>query len=265
MIMRAAPVKLSLLGAAVLTACASQKPLDTQALEQARTEVHTFSANPAASEIASHELAASRSSLSEAEEALRDRKQEDLDYYAYLAVRQAKTGEARIAEKQAKQRLAQVRGQREQVVLDARNAELEAQSKLAAQLTERGMVLTLSGVLFDTGKATLKPGAAPALNRVSTYMTQYPRTRLLVEGYTDNQGSRTANQQLSELRAQAVADALVMRGVPRNRIDTVGRGPSLPVANNDTPEGRDENRRVEMVFSDDLGRFAEAAVTGVNR
>jgi outer membrane protein OmpA-like peptidoglycan-associated protein len=244
--------------------CASEKPLDMQTLEQARTEVQAFSNNPLASELANRDFAASRSSLMQAEDALKLKNQEDIDYYSYLALRQARTGEARIAEHEARQQLVQGRGQRELILLEARNKELEAQNKLAAQQTDRGMVLTLSGVLFDTGKSTLKPGAAPTLDRVSSYMAQYPRTMLIVEGHTDSQGSPEKNQELSALRAQAVADALVMRGVPRERIDLVGRGPDMPVASNATAEGRQQNRRVEMVFSDGSGRFAEGA-RGVNR
>lgn len=254
----------AMLGACGLGACASQPPLDTQLLEQARSEVQMFADNPAASEIASREFASARNSLAQAESAFKEKKSEDVDYYSYLAIRQAKTGQARIAEQLGRQRLTQFKGERERVLLEARNAELEAQSRLAAQETERGMVLLLSGVLFDTGKATLKPGAAPTLDRVSAYMRQYPKTRLIVEGHTDNKGSEATNRELSRLRAQSVADALVVRGVPRDRIESVGRGPELPVASNETVEGRQLNRRVEMVFSDNAGRFAEG-VQGVRR
>jgi outer membrane protein OmpA-like peptidoglycan-associated protein len=242
-----------------LAACASEPRIDTQLLEQARGEVQTFGANPSASEVASRELTSARNSLSQAELALKDKKSVDVDYYSYLAIRQAKTGQARIAENLGRQRLTQFKGERERVLLEARNAELEAKSKLAAQQTDRGMVLSLSGVLFDTGKATLKAGASPTLDRVSAYMTQYPKTRLIVEGHTDSKGSEATNRELSQARAQAVADALLMRGVPRDRLDTVGVGPEMPIASNDTVEGRQLNRRVEMVFSDDAGRFAEGA------
>lgn len=243
----------------VLAGCATKKPLDTRLLDQARTEVDAFSHNPLASELANRDFASSRSSLAQAEDALKMKKQEDIDYYSYVALRQARTGEARIAEHAARQELVEGRAERQQLLLEARNKELEAKSKLAAQQTDRGMVLTLSGVLFDTGKAILKPGASPTLDRVSSYMAQYPKTMLIVEGHTDSQGSPTKNQELSALRAQAVADALVMRGVPRERIDLVGRGPDMPVASNATAEGRQQNRRVEMVFSDGSGRFAEGA------
>lgn len=256
--MRTAHVCAVGIGVAVLVGCAS-KPLDTASLDQARTEVQTFANNPAASELANREFSAARNSLASAEDALKAKNQEDVDYYSYLAVRQARTGEARIAENKARQQLALGKGERERLILEARNKELEAKSKLAAQQTERGMVLTLSGVLFETGKTTLKPGATPTLDRVASYMAQFPKTLLIVEGHTDSTGSRETNQELSALRAQAVADALVARGVPRDRIDMVGRGPDMPVASNSTPEGRQQNRRVEMVFSDGSGRFAEGA------
>jgi outer membrane protein OmpA-like peptidoglycan-associated protein len=252
------------LAAALLAACASAPPANTQTLDQARTLVQTFSQNPAASEVASRELEAARSSLAKAEDALKEEKLDEAEHYAFLAQNQAWIGEARIAERDARRQVARGEAERKQVMLEARNAELEAQAKLAAQQTSRGMVLSLSGVMFDTGKATLKPGAAPTLDRVSSYLMQYPKTRLIVEGHTDNQGRAETNQQLSQLRARSVADALVMRGVPHDRLDIVGHGAEMPVASNGTPEGRQQNRRVEMVFSDDAGRFAEGA-KGVNR
>lgn len=254
----------AIIGGAVLGACATQKPLDTQTLEQARTEVQALSHDPAASEVASKELAAARLSLSQAEDALKEKKQEEVDYHSYIAIREARTGGAQISENAARQRLAQFKGERERVLLEARNAQLEAQSKLAAQQSARGMVLTLSGVLFDTGKATLKPGASASLDRVSQYMTQYPKTRLIIEGHTDSQGSPDTNRQLSQERAEAVANALVLRGIARGRIETVGRGADMPMANNATAAGRQQNRRVEMVFSDSVGHFAEGT-TGVHR
>lgn len=261
--MRIGFVIAAIVGATGLAACAAE-PIDTRALAQARTEFQTLSHDPAASEVASNELAAARLSLSQAEDALKEEKQADVDYHSYVGIRQAKTGEAKIAERSARQQVAQFKVERERVLLEARNAELEAKNRLAAQQTSRGMVLTLSGVLFDTGKATLKPGAAPSLDRVGRYMNEYPKTRLMIEGHTDSQGSLNTNRELSQQRAEAVAEALVLRGVARGRIDTIARGADMPVASNATGAGRQQNRRVEMVFSDDGGRFAEGAA-GVHR
>jgi outer membrane protein OmpA-like peptidoglycan-associated protein len=230
-----------------------------QLLDQARAEVQSLSRNPAASSQASHEFEASRNSLRKAEGALAEKNQAEMDSYAYVAIREAKTGQAQIAEQAAKQRLFQLREERERVYLEARNAELEAQNRAKAAEVSRGFVLTLSGVLFETGKATLLPGAEATLTRVSDYMTQYPRTRLRIEGHTDSQGSMETNQRLSYMRAESVAQALAMRGVSPDRIETAGLGPEMPVASNATPEGRQQNRRVEILFSDNAGRFAESA------
>lgn len=249
--------------AGLLVACESA-PMQSEALEKARAEVQALSQNPAAQDAASRELASARSSLALAEDALTSKKREDVDHYSYVALRQSQTGEARIEEYDAKRKVAQNEAERNRVLLEARNAELEARKSLAAQPTARGMVLTLGDVLFDTGKATLKVGAAVVLDRVGNFMNQYPKTRLIVEGHTDSQGSETTNQELSQRRAQVVGDALASRGVARDRIDALGRGAALPVASNDTAEGRQRNRRVEMVFSDESGRFA-AGASGVNR
>jgi outer membrane protein OmpA-like peptidoglycan-associated protein len=86
-----------------------------------------------------------------------------------------------------------------------------------------------------------------------------------IEGYTDGVGSDTYNQGLSERRAQSVADALQMRGVPASRYEVEGLGKEFPVASNNTPEGRQQNRRVEIVFSDDAGRFAESETARSSR
>ena len=147
-----------------------------------------------------------------------------------------------------------------QDALSAR-AELEDMQKqfseLQAKQTERGMVLTLSDVLFDTGQATLKPGADLALDRVAEFLRENAGTRVIVEGHTDSRGSEEYNLRLSERRAQSVADALRMRGIEPGRFQVVGRGEGYPVANNATAEGRQQNRRVEIVFSDNAGRFAQ--------
>jgi len=241
---------------ALFIACSSGPPLNTNALLEARTLVTQLSENPASSEVASRELSAARNQLSLAETAAKEKNQVALDHHSYLAKRQAETGSERIRERDARRAVSQGEAERNRVLLEARNAELEARKALAAQETPRGTVLTLGDVLFDTGKAILKPGADSTLNRVSDFMTRYPQTRLRIEGHTDSQGSDRLNYELSQRRAVAVADALTARGVPRDRIQTEGKGPSLPIASNDSPEGRQRNRRVEMVFSDSNGNFA---------
>ncbi|HTV78801.1 MAG TPA: OmpA family protein [Steroidobacteraceae bacterium] len=129
---------------------------------------------------------------------------------------------------------------------------------LQAKKTNRGMVLTLGDVLFDTGKASLKPGASSILDRVAGFLNDNPMVNVRIEGYTDSTGSADFNQVLSQNRAQSAAAALETHGIAANRITAVGRGPDMPVATNSTAAGRQQNRRVEIVFSDASGQFAQA-------
>jgi outer membrane protein OmpA-like peptidoglycan-associated protein len=138
----------------------------------------------------------------------------------------------------------------------SRNAELEsALSELQAQRTERGLVLTLGDVLFDTAQATLKAGADRTLDRLAAFMMEYPQRQVAIEGHTDARGSDEYNRDLSKRRADAVRDALVDRGIQSQRIRSVGLGEAYPVAGNDSAGGMQQNRRVEIVISDESGQF----------
>ena len=276
--------------AGVLSACASAPQRNDQ-LEQARAEVQTLAANPMAQQAANSDLEQARTSLNQADSAFQQKKPpEQVNHLAYLALRHAQAGEARVAEAAARQQVAKAQEERNRIQLQARERETQAakaeaatarntaaaaQSELAnarqelndlqAKQTDRGMVMTLSDVLFDTGKATLKPGATRDLDRLATALKDNPSTRVKIEGYTDSVGSDSYNQELSERRARAVADALQSRGVPADRYQIEGLGKEFPVATNDTPAGRQQNRRVEIVFSDDAGRFAEGETAHTNR
>jgi len=268
--------------AAVLAACASAPQRNDQ-LEQARAEVQAFTADPMAQQAAGNDIDQARTSLNQADSAFQQKRPpEEVNQLAYLALRHAQAGEARIAEARARQEVAKAQDERNRIQLQAREREAEnakseaatarntaqaAQSELAnarqelndlqAKQTDRGMVMTLSDVLFDTGRATLKPGATRDLDRLAQALKDNANTRVKIEGYTDSVGSMAYNQGLSERRAQAVADALEVRGVPADRYQVEGLGKEYPVASNNTPEGRQQNRRVEIVFSDNDGRFGE--------
>jgi outer membrane protein OmpA-like peptidoglycan-associated protein len=217
-------------------------------------------------------------------------------HLAYLAQRRAEIGEAMIAETRAHDQMQEAQARRDQVLMAARehdaavarqqasSAEAQAQAAqnqaaaardqattandeaaaaraqladLQAKQTERGMVLTLgSNVLFDTNSDVLKPGAGESLNRVAQFLQSQPGVKLRVEGHTDSRGSDSYNEALSQRRAQAVASALMARGVDASRVQAVGRGMEVPVATNDTAEGRQQNRRVELIFSNLQGQFA---------
>ena len=139
-----------------------------------------------------------------------------------------------------------------------RAQELAAQvDDLQAKLTNRGLVLTLGDVLFDTGQATLKPGGARAVDRLVAFLNDYPQRTVLVEGFTDEVGSETTNQRLSERRADAVRQSLLSSGIAASRIRTRGYGEAYPVASNANAAGRQQNRRVEVVISDDNGTIPD--------
>lgn len=126
-------------------------------------------------------------------------------------------------------------------------------AKLAeTRTTERGFVVTLPGLFFDSGKSVLKPGARNTLSKIADQLRISPDIRIQIEGHTDSVGSDELNQKLSEKRATAVRDYLVSRGFPAERMTMTGLGETTPVAGNDTPSGRQQNRRVELVIAQQL-------------
>ena len=124
---------------------------------------------------------------------------------------------------------------------------------IKATPTDRGMVITLSDVLFDTGSAKLRSGALRVVARLAVFMREHPDRTLAVEGFTDSVGSSLVNEELSRRRAEAVRAALMDAGIDGSRILARGYGNIYPVATSDTPEGRQRNRRVEIVVSDEHG------------
>jgi outer membrane protein OmpA-like peptidoglycan-associated protein len=121
---------------------------------------------------------------------------------------------------------------------------------LGPRMTDRGLVVTLNDMLFDRDGAQLQPAGHRAVSRLATYLTAHPDRVISVEGFTDGAGDTHWNQQLSERRALAVQSALAGLGVDARRIIVRGYGPAYPIASNDTPAGRQMNRRVEIVISD---------------
>ena len=128
---------------------------------------------------------------------------------------------------------------------------LAAHSAGETHETDRGLVLTLGDVVFDAGKASLQPSALTAIDRLAQLLGVYPERSVRIEGHTDSVGDAAANQELSERRAAAVRDALLARGVDAARIEAVGYGATHPIANNRTEGGRQKNRRIEIVLSDE--------------
>jgi outer membrane protein OmpA-like peptidoglycan-associated protein len=116
----------------------------------------------------------------------------------------------------------------------------------------RGLIVNLSDVVFDTGKSTLRPGAREKLAKISGVVLAYPDLRLAIEGNTDSVGGDAMNQRLSEQRADSVRDYLLHETIPAASMTSRGFGKTQPVATNDTAEGRQQNRRVELVVSGDI-------------
>jgi len=151
---------------------------------------------------------------------------------------------------------------------DADKATMRA--KLSEQLNSilqtrdsaRGLIVSMSDVLFDTGKYSLKPGAREKLAKVAGILLAYPSLNIEVGGYTDNVGGDAMNQTLSENRAGSVRDYLVQQGVATNSVSSRGFGNSLPVASNDNSSGRQQNRRVELLVSGEAIGKPVNATTG---
>jgi outer membrane protein OmpA-like peptidoglycan-associated protein len=164
------------------------------------------------------------------------------------------------AEAQSQQRAAQAEAeQARQAAAQAEAEKAQLRSQLLSQLNSilqtrdsaRGLIVNMSDVLFDTGSYTLKPGAREKLAKISGIVLAHPGLNLQIEGHTDSVGTDEFNQTLSERRADSVRDFLAEQGVPGSAITARGFGKTQPVASNDTAEGRQRNRRVELVVNGD--------------
>ena len=263
-----------------LAACSSTPPR-IEELEVARAVVPQVESSPRAG-VAATNIAEARKSLDRANR-LADSggKVGDVEFEATVAARNAQIANEKILTAQAKEEIDKGQSERQAVLIEAREAESrrraqQAQSaqqqatmaeqrassleqelaNLKAKKTDRGMVLTLGDVLFDTGLATLKPGAYSTIDRLATVLKEAQDRKVLIEGHTDSVGADDYNQQLSERRAAAVQTALLERGVSSSQITALGKGETFPVASNDNAGGRQQNRRVEMVFTDNASQVA---------
>jgi outer membrane protein OmpA-like peptidoglycan-associated protein len=165
----------------------------------------------------------------------------------------AANAQAAAAQQQAQDAQAQAAAAQQQAAqLAERSARLEAiLVELHAQKTERGMVVTIGDVLFALDRAELNANGMATVRKLAEVMMQNPDRTVLVEGFTDSTGSTSHNQDLSERRAQSVAQALTSLGVPRDHVAMRGYGEAYPVASNDNASNRQLNRRVEIVLSNE--------------
>ncbi len=259
---------------ATLIGC-STLPEKNADLEQARSGYLAARNDPEVTRLAAVELQTAGTALNKADAAWSVHKDPGLvDHLSYLAKQRVAIAQETAKLKTAEAAVDNASAGRDKVRLEARTVEadmakqraesaemhasqLEQQLKdLNAKQTERGMVITLGDVLFDTNKAVLKSGGRQSVRKLDEFLTQYPQRTVLIEGYTDSIGSEENNQALSERRANSVRDELVGMGIGSDRVTARGYGESNPVAGNDTAGNRQLNRRVEIVLSDEEGRIA---------
>ncbi|MBA1204499.1 OmpA family protein [Pseudomonas capeferrum] len=193
----------------------------------------------------------------------------DVRHYAYLSQRYSEIAQEHAKLALNQERLAKLDLDRQRLQLALREAKLSSvqqQGKwleaqivaLASEDANRGLVMTLGDVLFDTGRAELKNSASRTLLKLVQFLQLNPRRIVRIEGYTDSTGTPEDNLKLSRDRAQAVADMLVDLGVDEKRIQVEGYGDQYPVEANASERGRAQNRRVEIVFSDEKGKLGAA-------
>jgi outer membrane protein OmpA-like peptidoglycan-associated protein len=176
-----------------------------------------------------------------------------------LSLAQSDAEQSRLAAQQAQQAAQQ--SEADKVAMRTRLSE-QLNSILQTRDSARGLIVSMSDVLFDTGKYSLKPGAREKLAKVAGILLAYPGLNIAVGGYTDNVGGDEMNQRLSENRAGSVRDYLVQQGVATNSLSSKGFGNSLPVASNDNSAGRQQNRRVELLVSGEAIGHPVNATTG---
>jgi len=279
-----------------LAACGSV-PRSTGLLETTRAEFGAAQSNPAVAKYAPVEMKQATEAMGLANAAsTRADKPEEIDKLAYLAKQKIALTQEVAKQKSAEAEVASSGKERDQIRLDQRTAEankanasaeqskataLAAQSQtadaqrktqeaqahaaqlqaqladLAAKKTERGTVITLGDVLFGVDVATLNSEGMRSAQKLADVLQQNPGRTVLVEGYTDNTGSMSHNQDLSERRAASVRLALQGMGVAGSRVTTRGYGQANPVAANDTAANRQLNRRVEIVLSDDATKVSQ--------
>lgn len=252
---------IALLALLSFTACAATP--DVADLDEARATYAIAARHPNLDVERSADMQDARRQLRLADRAVAEgADQEVIDHHAYLAKGRARIAQALAGAASANAKRAALEAENADLRLAASSAELERTRReaaiageaarraraLEAQQTERGLVLTLGGVLFAFNSADLKIGAKLALARVAGFLIALPHRQVVIEGHTDDVGSQAYNLALSRRRAESVRDYLVESGIEAQRIAADGFGKRFPVAGNDSDEGRGRNRRVEVVI-----------------
>jgi len=234
---------------------ATLAPLVPQEMHEAEAAVQLAEQSSAPSEVVAHRVYLAQREV-EIARAVAEGRHADQERAALVAEQdharlEARTTEAENAKGQAAMATAEADAARTQAANAQQQAsELQRQlDQLQARPTERGLVLTLGDVLFETGRAELKSGSVARLDELAKFMQQYPERTVTIEGHTDSVGGEAYNMDLSQRLADSVRSYLMRQGIDASRVKTTGLGESMPVTTNDTEAGRQQNRRVEIVIS----------------
>jgi outer membrane protein OmpA-like peptidoglycan-associated protein len=256
--------------ALIIVGCATT-PKPNETLESARVVVQAAEADANVAKYDPLDLEFAKKELGIAQNAYLHHDEPGIAQPAYLAAQTARLAQLKASAKADDARVAAGQSERDQIQLAARareadNAKLARDQEAAkaarlqaeidalkAKPTDRGLVLTLGDVLFDTGKAELNSGATRKLEQLAQFLTEHPDRRVQIDGFTDSVGTDSYNLDLSRRRADSVRSALVSRGIDSTRISEQGYGKAFAVASNDDSGGRQLNRRVEVVVGGENG------------
>ena len=261
----------------LVSACASV-PLQSKALDRARSAYQTTKSTTDIETLAPVALYDAQIALEKAENVTEDIQK--LEHLAYIAEKKAQIAVLVAEGKSAEAEMAKLNKSKDKIVLLSRENETttalaeteearrqaeearmntdealtqkqqieEELAELQAKQTDRGAVITLGNILFEFDKSTLLPGGFLAIDKLSDFLKKYPSRNLSIEGHTDSRGSDMYNLNLSQQRANSVFNALLQRGIESRRMTLEGYGKQYPVASNATEAGRQQNRRVEVII-----------------
>lgn len=236
----------------LLTACASA-PTAPVGAAQARQKLTQLQADPELATRAPVAIKKAEVAVAAAEQPRSARDMEQGTHLVFIADRKVDIAQALAQTRMWEDQREQLSSQRESARLDSRTLEaddLKAQiAALNARETDRGLVITLGDLLFESGRAELKSGTVSNLDKLAAFLARYPDRNVTIEGYTDSVGSEDYNFDLSQRRAESVHGYLISQGVKSHRMSASGRGEGSPVASNSDATGRQMNRRVEILIT----------------
>ncbi len=260
---------------ALLLGACSSTPIEPHPYEAARDAYQRASEDPQVARLAPHELEQAQRALSDVRDARNDfAEDEEILRLAHIARQKSAIAQQVARRRLAEAQIADASRERDRLVaskraVEAQRAQLAAADarqraqqleqqlrELQARSSDRGTVISIDNLVFDSGSAQVNPGGELKLRKVADILVKNPEREVLVEGFADSIGDEAFNKDLSERRAQAIRATLIEMGVASERIDVRGYGESFPVADNSTPAGRQMNRRVEIVIADDADRIA---------